>query len=194
MSSQRKSQPRRKAVSHHPGIYCRPRPDGKVMPPYEIRYFDSDGRQRWETIYGSLREAEARRAELTVRRWRGLRPESTATFREYAQVWLGRQQVRPRTLEGYRWALECHLIPCFGDTRLDQIDADDIAEFIAAMRRAGLKGWTISSALRPLSMLLRQATRRGEIAVNPVSQLERRERPRHDDVRRRRVLSLTEAP
>src|SRR5438105_4284214 len=113
MSSPRRSQPRRKAVSHHPGIYCRPRLDGKVMPPYEIRYFDSSGHQRWETIYGSLREAEARRAELRVRQWRGQRAESSEPFREYARAWLDHQQVRPRTHEGYRWALECHLIPYF---------------------------------------------------------------------------------
>jgi len=162
------------------------------MPPYEIRFFDSNGRQRWETIYGSLREAEARRAELRVRQWRGQRPEGTAPFREYAHAWLDTQQVRPRTREGYRWALECHLIPYFGDRRLDEISGDEIAAFIAAKRRAGLKGWTISTILRPLSMLLRQATRRGQIEINPMSQLERRERPRHDDVRRKRILSLPE--
>jgi integrase len=164
------------------------------MPPYEIRYFDSNGRQRWETIYGSLREAEARRAELRVRQWRGQRPESSEPFHEYeyAHAWLDSQQVRPRTREVYNWALERHLIPYFGRHRLDQISCDEIAAFITLKRRAGLKGWTISTILRPLSMLLTQATRRGKIAINPMSQLERRERPRHDDVRRKRILSLPE--
>jgi hypothetical protein len=41
------------------------------------------------------------------------------------------------------------------------------------MRRKGLKGWTISSALRPLSIILGQAARKGRIPVNPVAQLER---------------------
>jgi integrase len=162
------------------------------MPPYEIRYFDSDGRQRWETIYGSLREAEARRAELRLRRWRGQRAEADELFHEYAYVWLARQECRLRTLEGYRWALDCHLVPYFGDRRLGDITADDIAAFIATKRCTGLKGWTISTMLRPLSMLLRQAARRGHIAVNPMSQLELRERPRHDDARRKRILTLPE--
>jgi integrase len=192
MPSSRRSQPRRKAVSHHPGIYCRPRPDGKVMPPYEIRYFDSHGRQRWETIYASLREAEARRAELRLRRWRGQRAEADELFRDYARAWLDRQEGRPRTLEGYRWALDCHVIPYFGDRGLGDITADHVAAFIAAKRGAGLKSWTISTMLRPLSMLLRQAARRGHIPVNPMSQLERRERPRHDDARRKRILTLPE--
>jgi integrase len=140
----------------------------------------------------SLREAEARRAELRVRQWRGQRAESSEPFHEHARAWLDRQQVRPRTREGYQWALECHLIPYFRDRHLDQISGDDVAAFIAEKRRAGLKGWTISTILRPLSMLLRQATRRGQIAINPMSQLERRERPRHDDVRHKRILSLPE--
>jgi hypothetical protein len=189
MPSADRSLPRRKAVPHHPGVYCRPRPDGKVAPPYEIRYVDSNGHQRWETIYGSLREAEARRAELRLRRWRGERPEGNQRFDGFARAWLDRQEVRPRTThEGYRWALEGHLIPYFGDRSLREISCDEIAAFIAAKRRSGLKGWTVSSLLRPLSLIFLHSVRRGEIAVNPVRQLERHERPSHDDARRQRTL------
>src|SRR6201981_3983869 len=39
--------PRRRPVPRHPGIYYRPRPGGKVAPPYEISYLDSTGRRRW---------------------------------------------------------------------------------------------------------------------------------------------------
>lgn len=186
------SRPRRKAVPHHPGIYCRPRPDGKVVPPYEIRYFDANGHQRWETFYGSLREAEARRAELRLRQWRGQPLGPAETFAGCAEKWLERLDVRPRTLEGYRWAVNCHLTPYFGADRLDEITCDRIAAFISAKRAAGLKGWTITTILRPLSIILGQAARRGELASNPIAQLERRERPRHDDQRPKRILSLDE--
>src|SRR5918996_935334 len=128
--------PRRRPVPRHPGIYYRPRPGGKVQPPYEIPYLDSSGKRRW--------------------------------------------------------ALEQHLIPRLGRRRLDQISCEDVAALIAAMRRQGLKGWTITSALRPLSIILAQAARRGAIAVNPCSQLERGERPRHDDQRPKRILTLEE--
>src|SRR3954451_24950520 len=60
------------------------------------------------------------------------------------------------------------------------------------MKRKELKGWTITSALRPLSIILAQAARKGRIAVNPMTQLERGERPNHDDQRPKRVLSLEE--
>src|SRR6266480_6510587 len=58
MQTQRNRAPRRKAVPRHRGIYYRPRPDGKIAPPYEIFYVDSTGKQRWETIDGTLEDAE----------------------------------------------------------------------------------------------------------------------------------------
>jgi integrase len=185
--------PRRRPVKRHPGVYYRPRHDGKVGPPYEICYLDSSGKRRWEIVHANLETAEARRAELRLRRRRGERIEPCRqTFEQYANEWLQRQTVRPRTLESYQWALNQHLIPRFGRRRLDQITAEDIAAFIAQMQRKGLKGWTITSALRPLSIILAQAARKGRIPVNPISQLERGERPRHDDQRAKRILSLEE--
>jgi integrase len=193
MQGKRNPRPRRRPVARHPGIYYRPRPGGTIAPPYEIRYLDSSGVRRWEVVHGSLEDAEARRAELLLRRRRGERIQPTRqTFAEYARAWLERQDVRPRTMEKYRWALEQHLIPHFGRRRLDQITSEDIASFIAAMRRKGLKGWTITSALRPLSIILAQAARTGRIPANPLTQLERGERPRHDDQRPKRILTLEE--
>jgi integrase len=185
---------RRRVVPRHRGIYYRPRPGGgKVAPPYEIPYLDSNGRQRWLTVEGTLDDAEAKRAELQQRRRRGERIEPTRqTFEQYAREWLERQEVRPRTRDVYRWALERHLLPYFGRQRLDQISCEDVAAFIAAKRRAGLKGWTITSALRPLSIILAQAARKGRIPVNPMTQLERGERPRHDDERPKRILTFEE--
>jgi integrase len=185
--------PRRRPVARHPGLYYRPRADGKVGPPYEICYLDSTGRRRWEVIHGNLEAAETRRAELRIRRSRGERIEPCRqTFKQYADEWLARQTVRPRTLELYDWALRVHLLPYFGQRRLDQITAEDIAAFIAHMQRQGRKGWTVTSALRPLSIILAQAHRKGRIPVNALSQLERRERPDHNDQRPKRILNLDE--
>jgi integrase len=185
--------PRRVVVPRHPGLYYRPRPDGKVTPPYEFRYLDSTGKRRWQVVHGSLEEAKARQAELLLRRRRGERVEpARQTLEQYAHDWLERQTVRPRTLELYRWALERHLLPRLGRRRLDQISAEDIAALIAQLRRQGLKGWTITTALRPLSIILAQALRKGRIPVNPMTQLERGERPRHDDQRIKRILTLQE--
>src|SRR5439155_25277390 len=156
--------PRRRPVPRHSGIYYRPRAHGKIAPPYEFRYLDSTGKHRWEIVHGNLEAAEARRAELRVRRRRGERIEPCRlTFERYASEWLERQTLRPRTLEIYTWALTQHLIPSFGPRRLDEIHVEDIAHFIVQMRRKKLKGWTITSALRPLSIILAQAHRKGRI-------------------------------
>ena len=193
MQAKRNDAPRRRAVPRHRGIYYRPRPDGKIAPPYEIFYVDSTGKQRWETIDGTLEDAEARRADLRIRRRRGERiAPARQTFEEYAREWLARQDVRPRTHELYVWALERHLLPRLGNRQLAQITPEDVATLIADMRKSGLKGWTITSALRPLSIICGEAARRGRIASNPVSQLDRRERPKHDDQRDKRILSLAE--
>lgn len=185
--------PRRRPVKRHAGVYYRPRADGKVGPPYEISYLDSTGKRRWEIIHDTLEAAEARRAELRLRRRRGERIEPCRqTFAQYAREWLARQDARPRTLESYQWALNNHLIPYFGRHRLNEITSDDIAAYISHMHRKGLKGWTITSSLRPLSIILGQAARKGRIPINPITQLDRGERPRHDDERPKRILTLEE--
>src|SRR5919204_3762694 len=136
---------------------------------------------------------QAKGNALPRRRRRGERIEPIRqTFADYAREWLERQDVRPRTREIYSWALEQHLIPRLGRRRLDQISCEDVAALIAAMRHQGLKGWTITSALRPLSIILAQAARKGRIPVNPMTQLERGERPKHDDQRPKRILALDE--
>src|ERR671930_1006208 len=193
MQAKGNRRPRRRPVARHPGIYYRPQPGGKVAPPYEVRYLDSSGKRRWAVVHGSLDDAEAKRAELRLRRRRGERIEPTRqTFEQYARAWLERQDGRPRTLEILTWALERHLIPYFGRRRLDQITVDDVAAFIASMRRKGLRGSTTNTTLRPLSRILAYAARRGHIPVNPCSQLERGERPRLDDQRPKRILTLDE--
>jgi len=193
MQAKPNASPRRRPVARHPGIYYRPRPGRKVAPPYEVPYLDSTGKRRWAVVHGSLDEAEAKRAELRLRRRRGERNEPVRkTFEQYAWEWLERQPVRERTREVHSWALREHLIPYFGRRRLDQITVDDVASFIAHMRRKGLRGSTTLTALRPLSRILAHAARRGAIPVNPCSQLERGERPRLDDQRPKRILNLEE--
>src|SRR6266545_442062 len=193
MQAKGNARPRRRPVARHPGIYYRPRASGKVQPPYEVPYLDSSGKRRWAVVHGSLDDAEAKRSELRLRRRRGERIQPIRkSFEEYAWEWLELQPVRERTREVHSWALREHLIPYFGRRRLDQITVDDVAAFIAAMRRKGLRGSTTQTALRPLSRILAHAARRGAIPVNPCSQLERGERPKLDDQRPKRILTLEE--
>src|SRR4051794_17029061 len=134
---------------------------------------------------------------VSTRRFATAPPEETPTpvplLAEYATTWLESIEglVRPRTLEDYAGRLERHVLPQLGELRLDQIGVDEILIVLRDLRRRGYAGSTINSILMPLSRVLAHAVRRELILVNPVSKLDRSERPRL--VRRERpVLSREE--
>jgi integrase len=122
------------------------------------------------------------------------RPVSTRIgFTQYVAIWLESIEglVRPSTIAAYASRLELHVLPQFGGRPLDQIDVNDVAALIAGLRRRGYAGSTISCILTPLSRLFGHAARRGLIEVNPISKLDRTERPRVER-RERPVLSRDE--
>jgi integrase len=144
---------------------------------YEIAFRDSDGRLRFRTVDGSFEDAKALRAELVGKVRKGARvAPSRLTFSDYADEWIAGLDLRPRTIEGYRYRLERHLRPRFGRRKLAEITTDDVARMVAELKRAGYAGWTVNSVLTALSPMMRRAERRGLIAANPVRGLERGER------------------
>lgn len=92
---------------------------------------------------------------------------------------------RPRTIEGYRYRLERHLLPRFARRKLTDISTDDVARLVVEMKRAGYAGWTTNSVLTTLSSMMRKAERRGLIGSNPVRGLERDERPAVEQAEKR---------
>jgi integrase len=197
--------PRRVSVKGHAGIYYRL--DRKGERRYEITFLDSSGKRCWRTVDGGLREAGAALREVGGRKDRGERVVTTrATVAEVAKAWLDAQtELRPRTREGYENAMRLHILPRFGGRRVSTITEDDVANLIAELRTGvhyvekegrmvreqraeGYAGWTIRGVLVPLSRLLAYAARRGYIAANPVSRLERGERPKVGK-REKRILT-----
>src|SRR2546427_3374494 len=59
--------------------------------------------------------------------------EPIPTFHAYAEQWWLRNEARlaAKTVEDYRWRLERHLIPYFGELRLDMITFDTVESYIA---------------------------------------------------------------
>jgi integrase len=163
----------RHTKTRHPGVYRGS--SGR----YEIVYRDSDGRQRWETVPGNLEDAKARQAEIRSKLGKGERVALTRrTFADWAEEWLVSLDKRPRTIDAHRYALDRHLLPRFGSKKLAAITTDDAARLVAEMRKEGYAGWTITGALSTLSGCLGRAARRKMIPANPVSELERGERPK----------------
>jgi integrase len=146
---------------------------------YEFTYLDSDGRRRWQTINGNLKDAVEALTQTKAKLQRGERvAPDKVTFQEFADAWLELQEgkLRPRTLEGYRTHLRLHVYPHLGHRRVQTVNEDDITALIARMRTR-YKPWTINGVLTPIGRVLNHAARRGLIAENPMRRLERGERP-----------------
>jgi integrase len=186
----RPPRPRRESVRNRPGIYYR---EGSRGRRYEITYVDSEGRRRWQVVPGGLKDAEAAREEVRRRLRRGERvAPSRQTVAEAAEAWLAaRPQLAPRTVELYESVLRNHVVPALGRMRLGEVSEDHVAFLVADMTAAGYKAWTIRATLTPLRGIFNHAVRRGLATRNPVSGLERRERPTSDQ-REMRVLNRSE--
>ncbi len=102
------------------------------------------------------------------------------TLTQYAASWLEGLEglVQRSTVVAYAGRLQRHVLPRLGEHRLDEIEIDDILTLISDLRKHGYSGTTIAATLTPLSRLFTHAVRRGLIESNPVSKLDRSERPR----------------
>lgn len=179
--------PRRTRVER--GIYQRA--DGT----YEIGYRCAQGKQRWRKVDGGIRAARAALNEALAQRSRGERvaADPRLRFNDAAQSWWDARAVklRPTTQSAYGAGLKHLKLPeHFGRARMTDITATDVARYVSAQQAAGLKGWTIKGHLTVLSSVFRYAARHlGLVGVNPVSLLDRVERPSRHDEKAKRILT-----
>jgi integrase len=173
------------------GVWRRRNAQGKWV--YEISWRDAQGRQRGpRKVEGGLRAARAALAKEVAARSRGERPaaDPRLTFKDAADAWFEARSLgwRPTTQDIYRSHLTHHLLPAFGKRRLVDIDAAQVAAYIAS-KRARSKGWSIKGHLTVVSGVFRHAIRHmGHNGSNPVSLLDQVERPKTDDERPKRIL------
>jgi len=126
------STPRRTSIKKHPGVYR------SISGKYEIAFRDSEGKLRFQTVAGDLQDAVKARAKVIERKDKG-EPvgRSKQTFGDYAEQWHAGLNKRPRTLEGFRYQLDAHLLPRFKTRRLAEIRTDDVARLVREMTNAG---------------------------------------------------------
>lgn len=92
------------------------------------------------------------------------------TFEEYSTEWLDTRMVRgrpirPRTREHYGVILRAHLVPAFGDVRLDSISADSVRLWYAKLLPG--KDTMRAHCYALLRTILNEAVRQDIIAANP---------------------------
>jgi integrase len=107
-------------------------------------------------------------------------PVDVPSFHDYADQWwlLHEGQLAPKTRIDYKWRLEVHLIPAFGETALDRITFDTVERYMAAKVADGLAPRTINMTLLLLAAILETAVERELIARNPAKGRGRRMRER----------------
>ena len=160
---------------------------------YEVGFKDGGGKQRWRTVAGGITAARALRDELLARRGRGERvvTDGRLRFAEAATKWLEGPvlDLRPRTQECYRNAIEQHLLPAFGPRRLDAISPDNLALLVRGLRSRGFSESTIVIVLGVMNRVYRYSARRlGWTGTNPVSLMLPSERPKPSQGKRRRIF------
>jgi integrase len=118
---------------------------GKDKRTYRALRFTAYGKRRYVTL-GPVPQAEAEKhlravlSEVERGVWTAPEPvaavdepEPVPTFHAYAEQWWVRQklQLAAKTQVDYRWRLEGHLLPFFGEMRIDRITIDDVDAYVA---------------------------------------------------------------
>ncbi len=84
-------------------------------------------------------------------------PPQDPTFHEFASGWLAsrRHELRPRTIEDYRWSLTDHLLPFLHRHRLSQITISEVDRYrTAKLREGALNPTSINKTLTRLAQIL----------------------------------------
>lgn len=97
---------------------------------------DGKRRQRFETVRGTKKEAQARLNEILHALDKGdYREKTTLTVAEYLELWLreyARPNLRPRTAEGYETIIRKHIQPTLGHIKLADLSPRHIQSYYGA--------------------------------------------------------------
>jgi len=193
---------------------------GQVIEPSDGRSwairFRAYGKRRYVSLGAAEEGWNRKRAEAELRHvladvergiWRPYEPAQAPqvveapTFHEFASEWLENREaeLRPKTVESYRWQLSGHLLPHFAAMHLDQIGPEDVDRYKATKLREGALGPNqINKSLGLLAMILDAAGDYGHVdpARNPARGRRRRVKrstPSRPTVEPEQLPSLLEA-
>ena len=143
-------------------------PSGRV----QIRYPGPDGRMRTGAdTYPDKRSADRAlsliEGQMITGEWTDPR-RAKVTLQAYAEKWIDqRPNLRPRTVELYRWLLARHIGPHLGRVALGKITPEMIREWRATLLGSGVSVSAAAKAYRLLRAVLMTAADDRIIARNP---------------------------
>jgi integrase len=138
--------------------------DGSKRYRVEFRVGGRESRPRYAGSFRTLREANARKAWVTVELSNMRVPDTrlvaepeAITVRQVAARWqASRVDVSAGTAQTYKVALG-RLLPRLGDRAVERIDAQSVANLVAELHEGGLKKQTIRKTVSVLAMVLDHA-------------------------------------
>lgn len=166
----------------HPGVYKRVTTHGTV---YDIAVrVPGRPHPKWERgKWTNLEAAHKRRLALLHEIHHGGDPFASKprTFEDFAtNDWLPRIEARVSqgnlqrtTFNHYRRDLEAQILPAFGSLRVDRITVEGVERWQDSLSAAGYANHTVRRLVNTLGHALGLARRRGLIAANPVSDVEK---------------------
>lgn len=159
----------RVTIPRYPGLY-------RKGQSFQFRV-SVDGKRRWITVPGGdvgVQEAVRYRNRYLGRGKAVV--QSRERFKEYADRWLETRRLKPRTKELYRHMIDKHL-ERLHHRRVSEITTEDIRHLIVELEGKGLSAASIRNALVPLTSMMSTLVSDGALESNPVSRLQRGERP-----------------
>jgi integrase len=181
----------RRTRSRYPNIYYRETPHGRA---YEVSFYDSAGRRRWQRVEG-FDDVEAARDALAKaqcnKRTGTKTPPADATFAGVRDRYLASRRfakLGPWTQKNYRAALETEqALVELGPVKIAAIDdsvlASIVSELEARERKQGkgrLRQSSVENILKPLRAVLAFAVKEKLLSASPFAALEE-DRPTADE-------------
>lgn len=162
--------------TRYPGVYFREREKGRV---YEISYLDSTNRRIFKTVPGGLRDAQRERSRILEKMYGGeMVAPSKVKVDVLADLYMdSAHHLRPTTRYVYESAVRAQVKPRLGHLKVADLTRRRVARMVSDMTKDGLKPWTIRGTLTVLSRMCAYAIEEGWLGVNPVHQLDRRQKP-----------------
>lgn len=123
---------------------------------------------KFKTKREAVRAANDEESKVRAGTWRD--PAlGRLTFGAYAPRWYAAQDLAASTMQSYRYALECHLLPEFEDTPLGDLLKADIEAWVRGERERGYAENSIKQWRSVLHLICADALDEGLIAANPAS-------------------------
>ncbi len=162
---------------------------------WRARYREADGIERSQT-FPTRRDADRFLTEIEHAKHSGSYVDPSAgrdLFRNFAERWFAAQVYRPTTEEHVRITLNRHILPAFGDRRLESFRPSDVQAWVRQLSGT-LAPATVEVGYRHLTAILRAAVEDGLLGSTPCRnvKLPKKPRPRVEPLSIEQVEALIE--